>query len=358
MGAAIDEISDDVAAGFDKYLSQSDPWTGEEITPESGSQETPPAAAYPDPEAERLEVEDEAEEEEREDNPEAGEGDPQPELEAGAEGEDDVINTVAELAETFEVDETEFLEHMHVPGREGEELVSLKSIIDNYRSGNVESEAGRVELEKERDELRASTEKELQSLQEATARIIGRIQTQQEPEGGWDALRASNPGEYIRLKELHDSDRAEAERAINLMNEAAARKERDDNAAYERHVAEQARKTFRLRPDWTNAQVGKKAHEEINEYLQRHGFNQDIIEGLVDANSIICVWKAAQYDKQQAAKPGLRKRLSKLPRKHLAPTARNETARNDAQHKRRNAVREKFRKSGTPEDMAALLMET
>lgn len=363
MSGAIDAINEDVAKGFEQYLSLSDPWTGEEIAPKAPSQETPPKAVPPDPEAQRLEevepepvVEPEVEVEEPE--PQVEEGEEKPALEVVADGEDDVINTVAELAQTFEVEEVEFLEHMQVQGRDGEGLVSLNTLVEHYRSGAVEGESARVELEKERETLRTSHETEMQGLQEATARIIGRIKNQQAPEGGWDALRTSNPGEYIRLRELHDSDRGEAEAAINLMNEAGARKEREDNAKYDRHVAEQAQKTFRLRPDWATEAIGKQAHIEINEYLQRKGFSDDIIAGLVDANSIICVWEAAQYIKLKAAKPALRKRLSKLPRKHLAPTARNETARNDAQQKRRDAVRDKFRKSGTVDDMAALLMET
>ncbi len=363
MSASIGEIDEGVQEGFDNYLAKSDPWTGEEIAPSPDSQDTKPK----DTEADRLEEpegEPDADPAEGEEEAPAEEGDQQPDDDAEPDADadakpraddDDVINTIGELAKSFEVEESEFLEHMQVQGREGEEMVSLGSVIDQYRSAPVESESARVEMEKERETLRTASETEIQSLQEATARMVGRIQNHQTPEGGWDALRASNPGEYIRLREAQQTDHDEAANAIHLMNEAGERKTKEEAADLDRTIGEQAAKTFRLRPDWLNEEVGKKAHDEIQDYMKRHGFSEEIREGLYDASSIICVWKAAQYDKAQAAKPGVRKRLSKLPRKHLAPSARNETAHNDARNKRRDAIRNKFRKSGTVEDMAAVL---
>jgi hypothetical protein len=365
MSSQITEVNPEVQAGFERFLDQSEVPVATENSSDSESQDSAPAEVEPNREEARLEdqesgpepVSAQAEDELAPEGDESAEGADEQAAAAPESGDNDVIDTVADLAASFEIEENEFLEHLQIAGRDGEESVSLSTMVDHYRNAPAETEAARTEIETERTNLRASSDQFLTRLQDVTARIVARVDQQREPDGGWEKLRASNPAEYIRLRELEQSDRAQASEAIGLMREETDRRSKEDDAKYDVYVREEANKTFRLRPEWKTPAVAKAAHDDINSYLTNHGFEQEQIDQLVDANSIICVWKAAQYDKQQAAKPGVRKRLSKLPRKHLRTTARDETVRNVARDKQRKDVSDKFRQSGKIEDALALFGE-
>lgn len=360
MAMNITEVNAEVQAGFERFLDQTEGDGTQESASDSESQDSTPERVEPNPEEDRLEEQEPAEdpqddptEGEEEEPSEEGEETP----DSRESGDNDVIDTVADLAASFEIEENDFLDHLQISGREGEEAVSLSTMVDHYRNAPAETEAVRTEIETERTKIRATSDEFLTRLQDVTARIVARVDQQREPDGGWEKLRASNPAEYIRLRELEQSDRAQASESIALMREETERRSKEDDAVYDRYVRAEADKTFRLRPDWKTPAVAKAAHDDINSYLTGHGFEQEQVDQLVDANSIICVWKAAQYDKQQAAKPGVRKRLSKLPRKHLRATARDETVRNVAQDKQRKAISDKFRNSGKIEDALELFGE-
>jgi hypothetical protein len=340
-------MNEQVAKGFEDYLNDEDGSADKETLRLEESQDT---------QAEETEETEEQEEETEENSEQEEETEDASATEDGRE-ENDEISTLAELAESFDVGESDLLEQIQVEGLEGEEAVSLATIIENYRNAPVAGEAAMEELEAERASLRETSDKHMSELIQMTARMARRVEKHREPEGGWDRLRAENANEYIRLREEQAEDVREANEAIALMDQEGSRREDAESKDYNRFVAEQAQKTFRLRPEWKEPKAAKIAHEEINGYLKSHGFDKDEIEGMVQANQIITVWKAAQYDKTQAAKPRVRKRLGKLPRKHLKPTARAETVRRSAGDKARKVVSDKFRKSGRIEDSLTLFGE-
>lgn len=349
-------VDEAVVKGFENYLDREGLLDTEET---SGGEESQETKAVVEREDEQTEQTEEREEEREEEQEEEQEDEQTEETEETAEesDDDDVINTLADLAQSFEVEEAELLDHLQVPGNDGTESVSLSEVIKFYQNGPATTEVNREEIDAERVELRQASDKNMKELIDMTARVARLVETQQEPEGGWDKLREENAGEYIRLKELYEGRRHEAEEAIALMDQETARRIKEDKEQYDRFVDTETKRTFQLRPDWTDAKIAKAAHEDINGYLKRHGFASDEIEGLVQAKQIITVWKAAQYDKAQAAKPRVKKRLGKLPRKHLKASARDETVRSSAQDKRRKAVIDKFSKSGKLEDSLALFGE-
>ena len=96
---------------------------------------------------------------------------------------------------------------------------------------------------------------------------------------------------------------------------------------------------------------------EIQGYLVNSGFTPDQIESLEDANSILTVWRAAQWEKLQAKKPETKKRLRLLPRT-LRGTARDDAANNNIEQvelDRSDRLRQNLKESGSVEDAAALL---
>ena len=356
--SALGHIDQDLAAHFQEHLDQeAAPTETPEAKEDQSSSDSPnePNVEAPSQEEEGVQEESEeeggAEEVAQEEGAEAKE-------EGGEEaGDPEYIDTWDALAESLEFDPTELLNHLQIPGRADGETVSLADAVDQYRRGPDLDAAAQARIDSVSEELREDSKKRYGELEKLTSRMISKIERHRAPQGGWDELRARDPSEYIRLTELQSADRADAEAAISSLEEEAARNTEASKKADEKNEREQTELTYKLRPDWRDAKVGRAAFDEIQGYLQTSGFNQEQMDSLIDARSIITVWKAAQYDKSQRKKPRLLKRLRKLPTKHVKATARDEVAPTSAREKERGATLDRFRKSGKIKDAVSLFEE-
>ena len=355
MAGVLTDADANVAAGFERLLES----TGGGLQDKDGNflhaPETTPATPPEEVREETTAAEETAEVAEDESDAETSDE----EVAAAAEGEEEldagqVIDTWDELAQSFEVDPQDLLSHMTVPDAQGN-AVSLADVVEAYNdpaSTHLEEQVqARVET------IRAASDTAMQELTAATAQVIARVQQHRAPDGGWDALRQSDPAEYIRQREMQDSDRRSAQDALDLMDRETARREGEDSSAKEQYLQQQAKLTYQLMPGWRDPNAGRAAQQEIHDYLVRSGFSKDQIEVLDDARSIVTVWKAAQWDRAQKAKPLRLKRLKGLPTKHVGATARDDTPRANAQQKEHNAALKKFEKSGNLEDALSLFEE-
>jgi hypothetical protein len=348
-------VNPEVAAGFERFLDNNEPEPIENETAQESqdsSPEEPPATAVEDEQT--TDTEQEAEEstsdEESSETRDQTKG-------VTEDSSEETIDTFGELAEVFEAEERDLLEHLTIDGREGEGSVSLASVVDHYRTSAASEEAVIAEQESFRADLRTEIDGRMQELQQATARIVQRIEQNAEPPGGWDKLRQENPSEYIRLNEQRQADHAAARAAIDAMEAEAERVKGEESKQYEAFTERETEKLYRLRPDWRDKATGRAAFEDIQGYLNKHGFSEDQQNALVDAASIITVWKAAQHDKAQAAKPGLKKRLRKLPTKHVRASARDETAPAREAAQARQARLDHAKKTGNLDDLAPFFAE-
>jgi hypothetical protein len=348
------EVNQDVAGGFERYLDQSNPKTGEEIA----AAEKTPDTAQPDgdevetPEEEEARLAAAAGEEEEPVVEEPGE-----ETETAATvADDDTIETWSDLAEVLEIEPNELLEHIQIQGR-GEGNISLSHIVEQWRNAPEANAESVARADAERTTQREEHKQVVDDLKRVTLGMIQRHDSQARPQEFWDKLRREDPAEYIRQTEQRTAEKHDIDTAFAQLQSEEERSSKEEDAAQQAYADEQADLVFKLRPDWQEPLQGKAAHEDISGYLQRNGFSQDQQEGLVDARSIVTVWKAAQYDKGQKAKPGLKKRLRKLPKKHIRASARNETTRNTARDKKRDSALDNFRKTGRIEDGAAFFEE-
>lgn len=344
------EVNQDVAGGFERYLDQSHPDTGEE---KQVAEKTPDTTQQDDDEVEPQE-----EEETRQaadDEEEVVVEEPGEETETVA-AEGDTIETWTDLADVLEIEPDELLEHIQIQGR-GEGNISLSHIVEQWRNAPEANAESVARADAERTTQREEHKQVVDDLKRVTLGMIQRHDSQARPQEFWDKLRREDPAEYIRQTEQRTAEKHDIDTAFSQLQAEEERSSKEDDAAQQAYADEQADLVFKLRPDWQEPLQGKAAHEDISGYLQRNGFSQDQQEGLVDARSIVTVWKAAQYDKGQKAKPGLKKRLRKLPKKHIRASARNETTRNTARDKKRDSALDNFRKTGRIEDGAAFFEE-
>ena len=278
------------------------------------------------------------------------------EAEATAEGDDvETIDTLTDLAKAFEVEEQDFLEHLQVPSRDGEGTVSLSDVITAYQTQPANEEESRQRVDAITSELRREHDDRLMEQQKLTAALIAQVES--EPEVDWDMLRVSDPGQYLKEKEARDARRADIQRSLDSMDEEMRRRQEQSEQQHAEWQQEQVQTLYRLRPDWKDPEVGRAAMSEVTQYLQKAGYPEDQIASLEDARSILTVWRAAQWERLQAQKPEVKKRLRLLPRT-LRSGAREDAAALSVERQEageREALRSRLSETGSVDDAAALI---
>jgi len=356
----LDTISDEIAAKFSDF--QEHPETAAELRADL-EQGQPRALAPPTPEPKEipikpLKAEEEAAEDERDEVSAEGEGAEQAESDSTQdEAGEEQINTLAELASVYEVDEAELAEHIQIEGPDGE-FHSLQEALTAFREGPSESDAASAAVTAHIAESRQAMDAQMAQMVDATKQLLVRIQRDEQID--WNALKQSDPTGYIERREQLDQDRADAQRAFTAFDEEEARRAKENEGLFEERRKDQARLILRRMPKWRDEKLAAAATADMQQYLQSNGFGEDDFNQLIDANQIITVWKAAQFDKLQAKikKPGAIKRLRGIPsRKSLAATARSEAPAVDAGAQKRQGKVDTLRDSGNEADAAALFAE-
>lgn len=130
----------------------------------------------------------------------------------------------------------------------------------------------------------------------------------------WNKFYTDNPTEAARwdrhyrdLKTKRDAHKADSDRI------AQARAEEAERMATEHLQREDGLLKQRL-PIFADEAKAPGVKSELRAFLAKSGFTPEEMQGLTDHRLAIVAWKAAQYDKGQAAKPPLAKRVAGLPR--------------------------------------------
>lgn len=166
-------------------------------------------------------------------------------------------------------------------------------------------------------------------------------------------MKASDTARYVEMKEyfrdLKDKRQAVAVQQAQI---AQQEQERTQRATAETLKAESEALAKAL-PVFADPKKAEAAKGELRNYLIKVGYTPEQIAGLSDHRSVTIAWKAAQYDKAQAAKLPIEKRVVGLPRV-VKPGAAV-----DGEHVSRQkltALDQKLRKTGRVEDAAALIL--
>ena len=349
MSEQITTADPDLQERFSRYLSEDgvpapDPAGGEST--DAPVEDDASVAPDPDPEAEPSE-------EPQEDSAEPV--DSEPVQETGEEGDADAVETLSDLARAFEVEEAEFLDHLQVPAREGDGTVSLSEVIRTYRDAPTDNEQARIHYENLGNSLQTDHDQRLMELQKLTAAMISQVEA--EPSVDWDMLRETDPAQYLMAGVLRDAGRADIDRSLKSMDDEMKRREAIASEERDKWRSEQVQVLYRLRPDWKDAEKGRSAMSEVHDYLVRTGYTEDQISELEDAKSVLTVWRAAQWEKLQAQRPGVKKRLRLLPRT-LRSAARADVAAvsgKQAEEKEQERLRGRLAETGSVQDAAALM---
>ena len=289
----------------------------------------------------------EVEETETEAEPETEELEEVEEVEEEAEVEDE-----SEIEEDEEVVEEEQTFTVKAAGEEKE--VTLDELKKSYQLGSdytkktqevaeqrkvIEQEAKAIiEARKVRDDY-------AQKLQAVEQFLTG---TNDSPED-LAAMKENDPiGYAVKVAEM--TEKKEQLQQVQSERERLAQEQNAVRAdEMQKFVANEAQKLTQSLPEFSDKAKGEQIRNEIRNYGKKVGFTDEELSQVYDSRHVLVLHKAAQWDKLQASKSGVKKKVAKAP-KTLKGGAKVKQTVTEKQKKQQN----RLLRTGDARDAAAL----
>jgi len=157
------------------------------------------------------------------------------------------------------------------------------------------------ELQQQYNSQVAQIQQERQQYMDALQNIIASSAEgiSQYADTDWDALRESDPIEYVtQREELRQSQ--EKIQAMQREQYAAQQRQNEQTTQMRsRIVQEEYGKLVEALPEWADEDKQKKLASEIRSYAGAQGFTEEELNSLVDHRSLLVLMKAKKYDQLQ-----------------------------------------------------------
>ena len=283
---------------------------------------------------------------------EVEETDVEEEAELEMEEAEEATEEDSEIEEDEEVVEEEQTFTIKAAGEEKE--VTLDDLKKSYQLGSdytkktqevaeqrkvIEQEAKAIiEARKVRDDY-------AQKLQAVEQFLTG---TNDSPED-LAAMKENDPiGYAVKVAEM-----TEKKEQLQTVQSERQRLAQEQNAVrsdeMQKFVANEAQKLTQSLPEFSDKAKGEQIKNEIRNYGKKVGFTDEELSQVYDSRHVLVLHKAAQWDKLQSSKSGVKKKVAKAPKtmKGGAKVKQTVTDRTKKQHKR-------LLQTGDPRDAAAL----
>lgn len=277
------------------------------------------------------------------------------------DGEEEGINTLADIAQVFEVEEKELLEHLQISSPNGE-TVALGEVIKTWRDAPAATrDYEQLKLQREAflqesAQLRERTDQATRDLA-AHAQALLDVTQEEFKDIDWKTLEQEDPQSYLILKNKSAERGALIQGAIEKLKFAEKQKLEEFQAQTVKTRATEIAALHEKMPEWSDPEVAGAAMNETQQFLIASNFSQDEVNTIGDHRYLLVAWKAAQFDKLKKNAPKKMKKLRGLPKPTNALQA---GARRDASADVRKKAQAKFdrlKQTGDERDAAALLEE-
>ena len=265
----------------------------------------------------------------------------QPETETTGEGEADVETEEHETPKTWKVKVDG--EEVEVPE---DELVRGYSRQQDYTRKTMKLAEDRKALDTKAEQTRV--------LEAQYAERLDAMKTfldQQMPAEPDASLRTSNPAEYAAQwadyqRKVTARDKVSAEQARVRQHQVE-----EQQAQLAQRIAAERERLLDALPEWKNPDTARKEQETLMAYGTSLGFTEDELGNLYDHRAVLILEKARKWDEaQKKGKTVLTQKAAVTP--VLKPgTSQKPKPKSSA----KDAARERFSKSGRPQDAAAFL---
>jgi len=264
-----------------------------------------------------------------------------------------------EQSEESEVEQEEGEEEQQEPQKyrvkaAGEEReVTLDELIKSYQLGTdytkksqaVAEERKAVEAERQAVEQA----KQLRDTYAERLQMIEQMLNQPQQEENLEYLKETDPiGYAVKVAELSQREkqlmqvRAERERIT-------AQQEYDRQEQLKAKIAEESQKLVAALPDYADPVKGDAIRKEVRNYGKQAGFSDEELAGVYDSRAVLTLWKAMQFDKLQASKPGITKKVADAPKSMKAGVSQPR----DSQAEEFKKLKARAKQSGRIADAAA-----
>jgi hypothetical protein len=292
---------------------------------EDGVQEEPPKA-----EAEGTE------ESQTEDQPESetsGEAEAQVETEEAPEADAPRIWKVKVDGEEVEVPEDELI---HGYSRQQDYTRKTMKLAEERKALDAKAEQTRV--------LEAQYAERLEGMKALLDRQMG-------PEPDWDAVKATDPAGYA--VQYADFQRQQAARGKVEAEQVRVRQRQveEQQVQFQARIVQERERLLESLPEWKNSDTARKEQETLMTYGASLGFTEDELGNLYDHRAVLILDKARKWDEaQKKGKKVLTQKAAITP--VLKPgTSQPPKPKSTA----KDVARDRFAKSGRPQDAAAFL---
>ena len=201
----------------------------------------------------------------------------------------------------------------------GEEKdVTLDELIKSYQLGTDYTRKSQAVAEE-----RKAVEAERNAIQEAKQirdtyaerlQIIEQMLNQPQQEENLEYLKETDPiGYAVKVAEMSQKEK-------QLMQVRAERERISQQQEYDRQeqlrykINEEAQKLVAALPEYADPVKGEAIRKDVRTYGKQAGFSDDELANVYDSRAVLTLWKAMQFDKLQASKPGITKKVNEAPR--------------------------------------------
>ena len=240
---------------------------------------------------------------------------PEQELEANdseAESEED-----SEVEQEDEVEEQE-TQTYRVKAAGEEKDVTLDELIKSYQLGtDYTRKSQAVAEERKAVEAERHAVQEAKQLRDSYAerlQIIEQMLSQPQQEENLEYLKETDPiGYAVKVAELSQKEK-------QLMQVRVERERISQQQEYDRQqqlrakIGEESQKLVAALPEFADPVKGEAIRKDVRTYGKQAGFSDDELANVYDSRAVLTLWKAMQFDKLQASKPGITKRVNEAPK--------------------------------------------
>ena len=241
---------------------------------------------------------------------------PEQELEANnSEAESEEYDSEVEQEDSSDEQEAQTY-RIKAAGEERD--VTLDELIKSYQLGTDYTRKSQAVAEE-----RKAVEAERNAIQEAKQirdtyaerlQIIEQMLNQPQEEENLEYLKEVDPiGYAVKVAELSQKEK-------QLMQVRAERERISHQQEYDRQeqlrykINEEAQKLVAALPEYADPVKGDAIRKDVRTYGKQAGFSDDELANVYDSRAVLTLWKAMQFDKLQASKPGITKKVNDAPR--------------------------------------------
>jgi len=241
-----------------------------------------------------------------------------------ADQESEEIATESEVEEyatnDSEEDEGELVEQPKYRVRvSGEDIeVTQDELVRGYQreADYTKKTQALAEARKSLDTEKAGVE-QAKGLRDTYAQRLGMIEqmlTNQNKAENLDELKDIDPiGYAVKVAEM--SQRKDQLQAIQFERQRIAEQQQAEHKEMiGKHVALEAEKLSAYIPEFLDPEKGETVRKDIRNFAKSIGWTDQELASVYDSRAVMTLYKAMQYDKLIASKPGMQKKVSQAPK--------------------------------------------